>query len=443
MKKLTLKYIITFLLIIAICTFCAIPASAFQVSGFEITAEGAMLVSLDTGEVIFSKNETKKLYPASLTKLLVATVVLENTADIDNDTVTYTKAANDAILGTGSSVIGLKIGEEMNMRDALHALLISSGGDMAYAIAEHTGGSTANFMQMMNETAQKIGMKNSHFGNPVGLHDENTYTTPYDIYLLAKYALQFDVIVDITSKIRYTLPATNMAKARNIATTNFLTDPATNYYYKYAKGMKTGFTDEAGRCVVSTASYAGYNYLCIIMNCQNKDGKRHEFLESTNLYRWVFNNFEYKSILDTDKPAAELPVELSLSADHIELFPKTDLTRILPKDADDSTVTLKTHLKCASAEAPIAADTVFGTADIIYAGEVIGTVELVSRENIKANIFLKTGKLIKDVVTSEVFKIFILLVAVGILIFILIVIKINKNKKRRKVKYMPYDKHGK
>ncbi|MBQ0083583.1 MAG: D-alanyl-D-alanine carboxypeptidase, partial [Clostridiales bacterium] len=436
-----IKYIITFLLIFSIFSLNILPASAFQVSGFEIWAQGALLVSLDTEEVLYSKNADQKLYPASLTKMLVATVVLENTENLDNEKITYTETANNAILGTGSSVIGLKIGEELTARQALNCLLISSGGDVAYALAEHYGGSTEGFMQMMNDTAQKIGMTASHFGNPVGLHDNDTYTTPHDIYLLAKYALKYKDFEDITSTRRYTLEATNMSRARTLSTTNFLTDPSTNYYYKYAKGIKTGFTDEAGRCVVSTASYGGYNYICVIMNCQNTDGRRHEFLDSQNLYRWAFNNFEYKSVLDTTKPAAELPVELSLDTDHIELFPKTTLNRILPKNADASTISLKVNLNCSVATAPVAADTVFGTADVIYAGETIGQVELVSKENISSNIFLKAGRFIKDAVKSTAFKIIVFLIIAAVIIFIIIVIFMNRDrKKRRKVKYVPYDK---
>ena len=231
-------------------------------------------------------------------------------------------------MGTGSVVVGLKIGEQITARQALNCLLISSGGDVAYAIAHHYGGNTDGFVAMMNEKAKEIGMASSHFGNPVGLHDDETYTTGNDILTLAKYALRYDAFKEVTSAVRYTLPATNMSKERTYSTTNFLTNPTTNYYYQYAKGIKTGFTTEAGRCVVSTASYNGYNYLCVIMGCTNADGRRHEFMDSRNLYRWAFNNFEYKSILDTTKPITEIEVDLSLDTDHIPLYAEKNLAQI-------------------------------------------------------------------------------------------------------------------
>ncbi len=443
MNKKFFKFIISFILLFAIFC-CTISAAAFQISGFELNAEGAMLVSLDTGEVLYSKNADKKMYPASITKLLVATVVLDNTDNLDNEIITYTEEANNAILGTGASVIGLKIGEELTVRQALYCLLISSGGDVAYAIAHHFGGDTDGFMDMMNKKATEIGMQYSNFGNPVGLHDENTYTTPRDVSLLAKYVLKYDIILEITSLARYQLPATNMSGIRYLSTTNFLIDPATNYFYKYAKGLKTGFTDEAGRCVVSTASYNGYNYLCIVMKCNSKGGVRNEFLDSSNLYRWAFNNFEFKSVLDITKPVAEIPVDLSLESDYISLYPEKSITSILPTKADESTITINTQLIAERVKAPVKAGTILGTADILYAGEVIGTVNLVCKDDIKPNLFLQIGTVVKGIFSSTAFKIILGIIGLGILIFVGICIYLNThNKKRRKVKYIPYNKHKK
>ena len=155
MNKKFFKFIISFILIFAIFC-CSISATAFQISGFELNAEGAMLLSLDTDEVIFSKNADNKMYPASITKLLVAAVVLDNCQNLDGEIITMTKEANNEILGTGASVIGLKIGEELTVRQALYCLLISSGGDVAYAIAHHFGGNTEGFMTMMNQPKRLV-----------------------------------------------------------------------------------------------------------------------------------------------------------------------------------------------------------------------------------------------------------------------------------------------
>ena len=436
-KKLSI-FILTFLLIISTLS-C--NAFAYQISGFELDAHTALLISLDTDEVLFSQNADDKVYPASLTKMLTAVILIENTENLDTEIITYTKEANNAILGTGSVVLGLKIGEQVTARDALYGLLVSSGGDIAYAIAHHYGGNTEGFVELMNNKAKEIGLVNSHFGNPVGLHDDETYTTGNDIAKLAKYALQYDVFKTVTSTVKYTIPATNMSGPRNFTTTNYLTNPTTNYFYKYASGIKTGFTDEAGRCVVSTASYEGYNYLCVIMGCKNKNGKRNEFLDSANLYRWAFNNFEYKSILDTTKPVTEIKVNLSLDTDHIPLYAEKNLTQLFPKTADSSTITIKPTLNCEEIDAPVAAGTVLGTADVIYSEQVIGTVNLVAGETVESSFILVVARALKNIFTSTAFKVIAGIAALALLVYIGLIIKLNFGKKsHRKVKYIPMDK---
>lgn len=439
-KKLT-KYILTLLLIISILS-CS--AFAYQINGFTLDAHTALLISLDTGEILYTQNAEDKVYPASLTKMLTAVVMLENTRDLDTEVLTYTREANNEILGTGSVVVGLKIGEEIKARDALYGLLVTSGGDVAYAIAHHYGGNTEGFVKMMNEKAAEIGMKNSHFGNPVGLHDDETYTTGTDISILARYALQYDVFKEVTSTVKYTLPASNKSGVRHFTTTNYLINPNTDCFYKYASGIKTGFTDEAGRCVVSTASYNGYNYLCVIMGCKNKNGRRNEFLDSANLYRWAFNNFEYKSILDTTKPVTEIKVNLSLDTDHIPLYAEKNLTQLFPKTADSSTITIKPTLLYEEIDAPVTAGTVLGTAEVIYSEQVIGTVNLVAGESVSPSAILVIAKTIKNIFSSLAFKIVLGVVILGVLIYIGMIIKLNYGKKsHRKVKYMPMDKKKK
>ncbi len=442
MIKRTFKYIITFLLIFSILS--SIPVSAFQFNEFELNAKGTVLLSLDTDEVLYSQNADQKMYPASLTKMLVTAVVLDNTTDLSSK-VTVSKSALNEISGTGASVIGLKVGEELTIEQALYCLLIASGGDVAYVLAEHFGGDTAGFMDMMNKKAVEIGMTASHFGNPVGLHDDETYTTPNDIVKLFKYVLNYPIFKEIVGKARYTLPATNLSKSRILSTTNFLIDPSTNYFYKYCNGGKTGFTDEAGRCVVTTATNGGYTYMCVIMNCDTKNGVQNQFRDSINLYKWAFTSFEYKSVLDITKPVTEIPLELSMDTDYLQLYPEISLKKILPKAADESTITIVPKLNKEAAKAPVTVGTVYGTADIIYGGEVIGTVNLVSRENIKANIILQIGAIFKGVISSTVFKIILILIAAAVVVYIVIVIKLNTDSKKRhrKVRYIPYDKDNK
>lgn len=435
---------IILIIFVLFSSFFAIPASAYQISGFEVNAKAAVLLSLDTDEIIYSKNITDKVYPASLMKLLSAIIMVENTPDLDSEKITMTQAAMYDIMGTGAAVNNLKVGEQIPARDALACLLISSGGDTAYAIAYHYGKTVEGFMEMVNSKAKEIGMKNSHFGNPVGLHDENTYTTVEDLVVLAKYARKYNEITELVKKSRYTVKATEMSGERILSTTNFLIDPNTAYYYTYANGFKTGFTDEAGRCLISTAKYNGYNYMCIVVGCKETNGVRTEFTETANLFRWVYNNFAFTTVINCEAPVCEMPVRLSAETDFVSLYAKEPLNSIFPKDADLSTVKIVEKLDFESIDAPVKKGTVLGTASVIYAEQEIGRVQLVAGNDVEASKFLIFGDKVMKFFKSPVFIAIVCIIGGVILAYIIACIYLNRNRsKKRKVRYIPMDKDKK
>ncbi len=426
------------------CLFTPIAASAFEVTGFNITAKAGMLVSLDTGEILYEKNTDEKVFPASITKIMTTVLILESDKYDPNGKITMTEEALDLVLGTGSSVSHIKKGEEFTQLDLIYLVLMSSYGDCTYLAAEFYGGSVDNFVAMMNAKAAELGLMGTHYQNPVGLHDENNYTTVRDIYTLTKYALKNETFKTVCETHRYYMPATNMSGERTLVTTNFLQDSNTNYYYQYAKGVKTGYTDEAGRCLVSTASYGGYNYMCVLMNCPPKADRRYEFLESANLYRWAFNSFSFKDIANSTEPVCEMPIELSLETDFVPLYFKKPFVSVLPNEADDSTIVIKTHLNSESAEAPIKKGDVLGTADVIYAEKVIGTVDLVAGEDIEASGILVIVKYVKSIFTSIYMKLLIAIAVIALIVFIILCIRLNIARlKKRRVRYIPYGKKEK
>lgn len=421
--------------------FAPISVSAYEITGFDITAKSGMLVSMDTGEILYSNNIDDKVYPASITKIMTVTLMLESEKYDPAGKVAMTKEVEDLILGTGSAVSNFQIGEEITQLDLVYTVLMSSFGDCAYLAAIYYGGSVEEFVNMMNAKAHELGLTGTHYSNPVGLHDEQTYTTVRDIYTLTTYALKNETFKTVCETSRYTIEATNKSAKRILSTTNFLQDPNTNYYYQYAKGVKTGYTDEAGRCLVSTASYNGYNYMCILMNCPPNADRRHEFIESANLYRWAFNNFSFKQVANSTEPVCEIPVELSLETDFIPLYFEKPFVTVLPNGADDSTIVVKTKLSSDSVEAPVKKGDVLGTADIVYAEQVIGTVNLVAGDSVKASKLLIGLKYVKGFFSSVYMKIVYALIALAIIIFILMVIKLNIARlRKRKVKYIPYGK---
>ncbi|MBQ0110555.1 MAG: D-alanyl-D-alanine carboxypeptidase, partial [Oscillospiraceae bacterium] len=377
----------------------------------------------------------ERRYPASLTKIMTALLVIENTPDIDKEMITVSDYAVKSLMGTDSSVGGLKIGETMTARQMLYYLLMISANDGAVAIAEHYGQTVDKFVEMMNQKAAALGMNDTHYVNPHGLHDSNHYTTVHDMWILTKEALKHDVFKEITSTARYEMPATNMSESKLFVTTNMLQDPATAYYYKYASGIKTGYTDEAGRNLVSTAKQDGYSYIVILMKSPVEDKGmrvRYEFTDSRNLYMWAFSEFDYKQIYDKTSIIGEAPVTLSLDSDHVPLVPKEDLSAILPQKADLSTIKVDIHLKQESFKATVKQGDVLGTADISYAGEKIKTITLVAGCEVKSSFILVIWDFIVNIVTSKIFLIIfliVLLIAVG---FILYVIAINRKRRKRR-----------
>lgn len=435
-----LKKIICIIFSIILIFSVSIPAFSYTPTGLNLTANSALLVSLDNDVVIYSKDENKKVYPASITKIMTVLLMLESDLYDPEAPVVMTEEVKKLISGTGSSVSTLAVGEQIRMIDLAYYVLMSSAGDCAYLLSITFGNSVDNFVKMMNDRAAKLGLKGTHYENPVGLHSENNYTTAKDTYILAKEALKNKTFKTICETARYTVPETNMSKPRTLSTTNFLQDSSTNYFYQYAKGVKTGFTDEAGRCLVSTASYNGYNYMCILFGCPANLGRRVEFEESRELYRWAFNNFRYKTVAETTSPVYELPVDLSFSTDYVSLYVKESFITVLPKDADDSTISIKPNIKKGTViDAPIKKGQVLGTADIYYAQKKIGTVKLVSKENIESSFILIAVRGVKRFFASKYMKVVYVLIGVALIAFVIGVIRLNKQrfKKKKKIKYIP------
>lgn len=429
---------ILIILIFSITLISPLSVSAYEPTGVEINAKAGILVSLDTGEFIYENNIDQKVYPASIAKIMTAVLMLESERYDPEGKIAMTKEILDMVLGTGLAVSLLKAGDEFTQLDLLYMVLMSSFGDSTYLAAQYYGDSIDNFVAMMNSKAAELGLSGTHYSNPVGLHDEETYTTVRDTYTLATYALKNETFKQICETPRYSI-TTSISGKRTLSTTNFLQDNTTKYYYPYAKGVKTGFTEAAGRCLVSTASYKGYSYMCILMGCPDNKSNRQEFLGSADLYRWAFKNFSFKEIATSNEPVCEMPVENSLKTDFVSLYFKEPFISVLPNSANDSTIVIKPHLNGESAKAPIKKGDVLGTAEVIYAEKTIGEVELISAEDIEVSRLLVITNYIKSFFTSIYMKLIILLAVLAVLIFIISCILMNLPRlKKRRARYIPY-----
>ncbi len=439
-----------FSLIISIFLISSIfvtPAAAYMPSTFEVTAGGCLIANVDTDAIIYEKSADDRLYPASLTNIMTAIVVLEECAEPEKTIVTCNKSALDSLLGTGATVFNLKAGEKLPVIELLYILLVHSANDAANVLAEHFGGSTAGFAEKMNAKAKELGMTNTHFVNPHGLHNDSHYTSVRDMYTLTKYALKNETFKEIFGTVRHTVPATNMTEnTRILATTVFIQDPNTsmeNTYYRPIDGGKTGYTDESGRCLVSYAEEDGITYVCIVMKCPAKNEAgvkvRYDFSETRKLYEWVFNEFEYREVYDTSTPVGECPVELSSDTDTVAVVLKTPVNAVVPKEAEMTSFKVEVEFFKDSATAPVSLGQELGTATVKYAGDPIATVPVVAITSVEKNTLLAFANGVVDFFGSALFIVIVLLLLLLIAGFTVYVILINRKKKkhrrnRRKVK---------
>ncbi len=234
--------------------------------------ENGALFSLEEREVVFAKGMYDRIYPASVTKVMTAIVALKN--GNMNDTVTV--SWQDLELESGSQVAGLRIGDKVQMIDLMHALLVHSGNDAAMAVARHVGGSAEKFVVMMNEEARRLGATGTHFVNPTGLHDDDHYTTVYDIYLMLNEAMRYHVFLDAMQVPVYDLLLRDEeGNERHVtldSTDHYLTGEANAPKDVSVLGGKTGTTEEAGSCLAVVAQNAyGQTYISIIMGAPDKE----------------------------------------------------------------------------------------------------------------------------------------------------------------------------
>lgn len=246
-----------------------------------IQGEAAIVMDERTGDILFYKNDKEKLYPASTTKIATALVAIEH--GILDELVTVGKEAEPM---SGESRAGLQSGETYPLKDLLYAMMLPSGNDAARTIAVHLGRelsgnpgmgiaeATAYFADLMNQRAKQAGAVNTHFVNPHGLHDENHYSTARDLMMIAREAMQHDLFRSMVNSEYYTAAFSSgsgeLSRQAEYNNRNKLLDRNSSHYYEAANGIKTGFTDQAGYCLVSSASQYNADLIAVVLKSDSE-----------------------------------------------------------------------------------------------------------------------------------------------------------------------------
>ena len=415
-----------------------LPGSALALEDPAPAATAALLVDADHDVVLYELNAHEKRYPASITKVMTALLTLEAVDRGElalDDMITAPPGIHNGLSADGSTQ-NIKSGEIMSLKDLLYCVLLPSANEACNILAYEVAGGTDEFVALMNQRAAELGMTDTHFANTHGLHDANHYTTAWDIWLMAREAMKNSTFREIVSTKEYIVPATNVSEQRHFYNTNALLTALkySGYVYQPAIGIKTGSTGEAGLCLVSAAEQDGRTLYCVVLGAElahqeDNSYKRMNFVESSRLLRWGFDNFSYRTILETSDPVAQIEVTLS-DTDHVLVRPEGTLSALLPNDLDVSEFTQTVTLDAESVEAPVTEGQVLGKITLSYDGEEYGTLDLVALNDVERSELLYRIDRVEKFFAQTWVK--VAAVALILLIIVIIIACTMRGKRRRR-----------
>ena len=411
------KLIIVFLIVFIVQIFLGNMSFALE-NNIEISAPSAILIESKTGRILYEKNSEEKRYPASITKIMTALLTLENVEDLQSKaTVSYNAVFS---VPSGYSVDTLKVGEELSIEELLYALLVKSSNEAANVLAEYVAGNVDSFATMMNTRAAELGCKNTNFVNPNGIHNENHYSTAYDLSLIAKEAMKNETFRKIVSTVSHTLPSTNKYEQtdRNLITTNDLINKKNKNYYEYAIGIKTGYTAYAKNCLVAGANKDGVELISVVLGTDKKEinGLSKRDTDTKILFEYVYNNFSQKKVSTArETVVGQTKIKgATTETKNLDLNTDSDINILVTNDKEKDEINGEIKLN-ENIKAPIAKGDKLGT--ITYNSDGIEyTANVIASNDVqKSNLILNVLR--------------ILLVIVVLLLTYLYL----KNKRKRKI----------
>ena len=345
-----------------------------------LNARSCIVLDRCSKKILFGKNEYNKVKMASTTKIMTATIILEN-CNL-SQTVTISKKA----AGTGGSRLGLKAGDKITIRDLLYGLLLVSGNDAAVALAETCSGNITDFANLMNKKVKDLGLNNTHFETPHGLDSDNHYTTAYELALITDYALNNSTFLNIVGTKNYTITINGYPK--NLTNTNELLGSLNGVY-----GVKTGFTNGANRCLVTSCKRGDMDIICVVLGC---DTKNFRSSDSTKLINYAFEKFQYvnvENILNEEfnkwkeENKNYFNIEKGISS-NLQISISNIDTPIIPVKKDEISSLKVSFSVIQNLSAPIYKDTAIGNFRVYTTSETILEGSIISAQNInKKDVF--------------------------------------------------------
>lgn len=383
-------------------------------------SEAALLAELSTGKIIYEKNAKEVRYPASTTKIMTALLTLENCELTDTATVSHNALQ---LVPSGYSNANLQEGEILTIEDLLYALLVKSANEAANVLAEHISGSIEEFSNMMNSRAKELGCENTNFVNPNGVHNENHYSTAYDLFLIATEAMKNETFRKIVSTPTYTLPATNKYPSadRSFPNTNDLirvnkSNRADNYYYEDAIGIKTGYTKEAKNCLVAASNRDGLEFITVVLGSStNEDGLSERYLDTINMFDYGYENYMKTNIVKENDTIDTIEIKNGTKeSKNMKVVIKDSIDAIVSKDLDINNISPTINLN-ENLRAPISA------------GEKVGTISY-SIDDINYSSDLLAGSTVYE---KTDISIYLIIAGLAILLFAIILMPKKKHSRNK------------
>lgn len=337
---------ICFLLVLFLCPFCVFAIDLAS------NAKSAIIIEPTTGKIIFEKNSNERLEPASMTKIMTLLLTFEA---IDNgrvsldDMVNISKRAEDM----GGSQMFLEAGSNIRLEEIIKGVSIASANDGAIALAEFIGGSVENFVDMMNKKVEDLGLSNTHFANPHGLHADNHYSSAYDMAIMASNLISHEKVLNYTSIYEDYFNKPDGSRTWLVNTNKLVR------FLEGVDGLKTGYTSEAGYCLTATAKKGNVRYITVVMGEPSSDIRSSE---TANMLNYAFNSFKLNTILDKSQELGNIYIDKSKQKT-AKIVVKNPVTELISKEKEAPSYTY--NLKVGKLTAPLKAGTKVGTVEIL------------------------------------------------------------------------------
>ncbi|MBQ7415524.1 MAG: D-alanyl-D-alanine carboxypeptidase [Oscillospiraceae bacterium] len=353
------------------------------------TAKAAILYELDSGTMVYAWNPDLQVDPSGMNKLMTALIALEREDPDTVVTVSRTVLHSAALIGSVSA--GLKVGEEITMRDLLYCMMVGSANDAAVVIAEHIASSEELFVELMNQRALELGCTNTQFVNSNGLPQKGQYTSARDLAKITAKALENELFTELFCAPNYTVPATNKAKERYIVTTNYLMskESVKTQFDNRVTGGKTGALSTTDRSLIATAEHGGKRFLTVVMSAQGTvtaDGLSVKtfgsFEETRALLDHGFNMFSVRQVLQSGQVLQQYSVAGGESA--VAVCPADTVFASLPISTIAEEVSFRCVLKDQQLSAPLCKGQIVGTVQVWFRDICVGVSDLVVMHDVYA-----------------------------------------------------------